>query len=106
MDTLSLNEQKNKGTIDSEVKQRDLPYLAGFFDNVEYYPDVFELSAAEQTDVRNMAIQSTHIAMTKCLSVWRAHNPGSATFRALIDILEKLGKPFIANKILKYISTS
>ena len=104
MDTPSLKEQETKRTIDSEIEQRDLPFLASYFDNVEHYLDVFELSDAEQTDVRNMVPQGTQIAMTKCLSIWRTHNPEAATFRALIYILEKLKKERIAYKILKYIT--
>ena len=104
VDTPPLKEQETKRTIDSEIEQRDLSFLASYFDNVEHYLDVFELSPAEQTDVRIMVPQGTHIAMTRCLSIWRTHNPESATFRALIDILEKLKKELIAYKVLKYIS--
>ena len=104
LDAPSLKEQEVKRTIDSKIEQRDLPFLASHFDNVEYYLDVFELSPPEQTDVRNMVPQGTHIAMIRCLSLWRTHNPESATFRALIDILEKLKKELIAYKVLKYIS--
>ena len=104
MDTPSLKEKETKRTIDSEIEQHDLTFLASYFDNVEYYLNVFELSAAEQTDVKNMVPHGTQIAMTKCLSIWRTHNPEAATFRALIDILEKLKKERIAYNILKYIS--
>ena len=102
-DTIRESKETENRTLDSEIEQYDLSFLASYFDNVEYYLDVFELSPAEQTDVRNMIPQGTQIAMTKCLSTWRTHNPESATFRVLLSILEGLKKEAIAYKIMKYL---
>ena len=87
--------------LDCEIKEEDVTYLAKHFDNVELYLRVFELTAAEQANVRRMA-HDNHIAMTECLSLWRKHNPSSATLKALLEILLNLGKEEIASNVCSY----
>ena len=65
--------------LDCEIEEGDITYLAQHFDNVELYLRVFGLTATEQVNVKK--IQDNHIAMTECLSLWRRHNPSTATLR-------------------------
>ena len=41
--------------------------------------------------------------MTEALRLWKQHNPSAATFRALLDIVQSLGKSQVAQNILDYI---
>ena len=88
--------------LDCEIEERDIACLAEHFDSVELYLGVFELSNAEQTDVKNAAVSSTQTAMIRCLSLWRRHNPSTATLRALLEILLRLRKVEIASKFCSY----
>ena len=89
--------------LDCEIEDADVTCLAQHFDNVELYPSVFGLTTAEQADVRRMVhVNGNQIAMAKCLSLWRGHNPSTATLRALLDILLRLRKEEIASKVCDY----
>ena len=90
--------------VDSEIEQRDLFFLAGYFDSVEYYLDALELSPLEKANVRkSVNSYGAHVGMTKLLSFWKERDPSAATFRALLDILERLKKEQIAEEILSYL---
>ena len=86
--------------LDCEIKEEDVTYLAGHFDSVELYLRVFGLTAAEQSDIKK--VQSTQVAMTECLSLWRRHNPSTATLRTLLEILLSLRKEEIASNVCSY----
>ena len=89
--------------LDSEIEDRDMIMLARYFDNVEYYLSVLELTPAEQTDVRMKTVsEGTQIAMYHCLSVWKQHNPSTATLRTLLEILLSLKKEETASNVCKY----
>ena len=88
--------------LDCEIKEEDVTYLAGHFDNVELYLRVFALTAAEQANVRRLAQWDNQIAMTECLSLWRRHNPSTATLRTLLEILLSLRKEEIASNVCSY----
>ena len=89
--------------MDCEIEQKDITYLAQHFDNVELYLRVFGLTTAEQANVRRMVhVHGNQIAMAECLSLWRRHNPSTATLRALLDILLRLRKEEIASKVHNY----
>ena len=93
----------NSDQLDCEIEDRDIIILAGYFDNVEYYLDVLGLAPAERNDVkRKLAVDGTQIAMRDCLSLWRQHNPSTATVRALVKILLSLKKEEIASKVCMY----
>ena len=87
--------------LNCEIKEEDVTYLAQHFDNVELYLRVFGLTEAEQANVRRLA-QDNHIAMAECLSLWRKHNPSTATLKALLEILLRLGKEGIASKVCSH----
>ena len=88
--------------LDCEIEEGDMIILAGYFDNVEYYLDVLGLAPPEQTDVRKKVTEGTQIAMKYCLSLWRQHNPPTATLRTLLEILLSLKKEKIASKVCNY----
>ncbi len=90
--------------VDCEIQQKDVPYLAAYFDNVELYVDAMELTPGEQTDVNRKP--NTHIAMIECLRLWKAKKPEQATFRTLLEMLVKLRKEEIAVKVCQYLEVS
>ncbi len=94
----------NVTQLDCEIKQEDLACIAGIFDDVEFYLDVLRLESSEKTDVRNLTRHGTHVAMNACLSIWKNHDTSSATYKALLDIILRLGKEAIAEKLCGYIS--
>ena len=93
----------NSDQLDCEIEGRDIIILAGYFDEVEYYLDILGLTPAEQSDVRRkVSVGGTQIAMKDCLSLWRRHNPSTATLRTLLEILLSLRKEDIASKVCMY----
>ena len=74
-----------------------LDSLADQFNNVDTYAVQLGLSPAEQSDVRIAQLANgTQVAMDKALRLWRQHNPGAATYRALVEMLLRIGKEAIA----------
>ena len=99
--------ETGRRTVDSEIEQRDLIFLAGCFDDVEYYFDAFNLSPYEKADVRtSVTTHGTQIGMNKLLSYWKEHDPSAATFRALLDIVRRLKKKQVADSIMSYIGVT
>ena len=90
--------------IDREIQQKDVLYLAAWFDNVEYYVDAMELSPGEHSDARKT--ESNHLAMIMCLKIWKSKKLSQATFRALLEMLVKLKKGEIADNVCHYIKVS
>ncbi len=95
------NYQLTTPQVNREIHQKDISYLAVSFDNVELYVDAMELSPGEQTDVHRKP--NTRVAMIECLKIWKRKKLSQATFRALLEMLVKLKKETIANKICQYI---
>ena len=91
--------------LDTEISELDLYNLAGCFDHYKDYLDTLGLIPAEQSDVRTSHFlqESTQSGMREALRLWRQHNPSAATFRALLDIVQSLGKSQVAQNILDYI---
>ena len=95
---------KRDAQLSREIQQADIPYLAGCFDSVDPYPDLLKLTGGEKTDVmKTESVSGTQVAMIKCLSLWKSHNPWSATYKALLGIMLRLGKIEEASKVLKQI---
>ena len=89
--------------LDYEIKEEDIPYLAQHFDNVELYLMAFGLTRPEQADIKSTALlRGTQTAMAECLSLWRRHNPYTATLRSLLEILLSLRKEEIASEVCDY----
>ena len=92
--------------LDTEIKETDMIILAAHFDNVDTYAVQLGLSPAEQSDVRIAQLANgTQVAMDKALRLWKQHNPGAATYRALVEILLRLGKEELAFKMCQTAAT-
>ncbi|XP_064401070.1 uncharacterized protein LOC135347118 isoform X4 [Halichondria panicea] len=86
--------------LDTEIKKRDMLDLADHFDNVDTYAVQLGLSPAEQSDVRIAQLANgAQVAMDKALRLWRQHNPGAATYRALVEMLLRMGKEALAFEV-------
>ena len=89
--------------LDCEIEEEDMIILAGYFDNIEFYLDKLRLTAAEQADVKFKKVtEGSQIAMNYCLSLWKRHNPSTATLKKLLEILLSLRKEEIASKVCNY----
>ncbi len=93
--------QLTTSQINREIQQKNIPYLARHFDNVEVYIYLLELTPGEQSDVRLKRTESNHLAMTECLTIWKRKKPRQATFRALLEMLVMLRKEGL---LLKYVN--
>ncbi len=86
--------------LNMEIKEADMWDLAAQFDNVETYPDKLGLNLAEQKDVKYaFFLNDMQTAMFHTLKVWTQHNPGAATYRALVDIVLDMGMEALATYI-------
>ena len=91
--------------LNSKITNCDFLYLATYFDDVEIYSNAMELASAEQADVKRLYhSEGTRAAMMKCLKIWKQHNPSQATYRALLDIVLRLGKGDTADKICRQLT--
>ncbi len=91
--------------LNREIGDGDIPYLAKHFDGVSPYRQVMELSFAEQADLNELYHKNgTQVAMTECLILWKRHEPSTATYRALLGILLRLGKLDIAHEVGQYMA--
>ena len=91
--------------LDTEITGGDLQLLAGCFDHYNQYVHKLGLSEADQADVTRTEFleRSAQSGMREALRLWRQHNPSAATFRALLDIVQSLGKSQVAQNIIDYI---
>ncbi len=96
--------QLTTSQVNREIQQEDVPCLAAYFDNVEFYVDAMNLTTSEQSDVRLKRIESNHLAMIKCLNIWKNKKLSQATFRALLEMLVKLRKEAIADEVCQYLT--
>ena len=100
--TVTIEELKERtkvtdSQLDSEIEETNMIDLAAHFDNVDTYAVQLGLSPAEQSDVRIAQLANgTQVAMDKALRLWRQHNPGAATYRALVMMLLRMGKEAMA----------
>ncbi len=76
--------------------------MALCFDDVEFYSTAMGLAIAEQADVNQS--RGTQAAMMKCLQIWKQHDPSQATYRALLDIVLRLGKENTADQICQQLT--
>ena len=100
--TATLCEEVLK-TLDSEIEQHDLIFLASYFDQIELFLDQLGLTGGEKDDIKKKC-DTTQLKMTEALSLWRKHDPTKATFRELINITQNLRRGDIARDIEQYVS--
>ena len=79
--------------LDTEIEERDMILLAAHFKvNIETLSVQLELTPADQQDVEDVAFRyKTQTAVDKALRLWRKANPGAATYRALVEIVLRMG---------------
>ncbi len=86
--------------LGTEIERTDMIVLAAHFDNVETYPVQLGLCPAEHQTVKILSSQyGIKTAISTALILWKQHNPGAATYRALVAILLKMGKEALAGYI-------
>ncbi len=86
--------------LNTEIEETDMIDLAAHFDNIETYPVQLGLDPSERRDVTITASNyNTRTAMDKALRLWRQHNPGAATYRALVMIVLRMGKEEVARAV-------
>ncbi len=108
--TVTIEELKERtkvtdSQLDTEIKETDMIILAAHFDNVDTYPVQLGLRPAEQSDIRiAQLVNGTQTAMDKALRLWRQHNPGAATYRALVMIVLRTGKVDVATEVCKFLA--
>ncbi len=91
--------------LNSKIRSSDIYLLATHFDDVELYLNAMELPPAEQTDVSMLRrSQGTQGAMINCLKIWKERDPFQATYRALLDIVLRLGKGETADHICRQLT--
>ncbi|XP_064389447.1 uncharacterized protein LOC135337439 [Halichondria panicea] len=88
--------------LNSEIKKADTPFIAEYFDNAELYSSAMGLTTAEEADVKES--RGNQVAMMKCLQIWKERYPSQATYRALLDIVLRLGKGETADKICRQLT--
>ena len=92
--------------LDSQIIEKDLPDLAGCFDEVDIYLYKLNLTPGQQTDVKDLAYrQSTTVAMAEALKLWCQPNPFIATFRALLEIVLDLRRGDVAVSVCQHIAS-
>ena len=96
--TVTIEELKDRTNVtdsqlDNEIEERDMILLAAHFKvNIETLSVQLELTPADQQDVEDVAFRyKTQTAVDKALRLWRKANPGAATYRALVEIVLRMG---------------
>ena len=91
--------------LDTHITNGDIIKLASLFDDVIPYLDKLQLTAGQQTDIMDLAIQQgKRTAMAEALRLWRQLDPFAATFRALLKILLTLRRGDVAVRVCQYIT--
>ena len=91
--------------LDTEIEEADMILLAVHFDNVETLSVQLRLTPADRQDVKEVKLQyDTQTAVDKALRLWRKANPGAATYRALVEIVLRMGVngTAIAEEVCKF----
>ncbi len=91
--------------LNSEIVGSDIPNLASYFDGVVIYSCTMGLKPSELADVEDLSYRKgIQIAMTKCLILWKRHDPVAATYKALLELLLRLSKEEIADQICPHLT--
>ena len=83
--------------LNSEVEETDVQFLATQFNNLEDFPALLGLNPAEQQEVKYaLHLNDIQTAAIHALRLWRKANPGAATYRALVEIVLRMGRDDLA----------
>ena len=95
--TVTIEELKTRTKVtdpqlNTEIKEIDLLSLAVYFNSIETFPVLLGLNPAEQQDVKYaFFLEDMQTAMFLALRLWRKANPGAATYKALVEIVLRMG---------------
>ena len=89
-----------------EIEWHEMAFVASIFDDVYPYIEAMTgVTTVNQAEIKRSArITSIHVAVIKCLSIWKESDPTRATFCALLDILLSFEKGMIANNLCQYLA--
>ena len=105
IEKLKASTKVTDSQLDTEIEEADMILLAKNFDNVETLSVQLRLTPADRQDVKDAKLQyNTQTAVDKALRLWRKANPGAATYRALVEIVLRLGvnSTAIAEEVCKF----
>ena len=92
--------------LDTEIEERDMILLASCFKvKLETLSVQLGLGPAAQQDVKDTKLQyDNQTAVDEALRLWRKANPGAATYRALVEIVLRMGVngTAIAEEVCKF----
>ena len=91
--------------LNTEIEEADMIFLAAYFNNIETFPLLLGLNPAEQQDVKYaFFLHDMRTAMFLALRLWKKANPGAATYRALVEIVLRMGVngTAIAEEVCKF----
>ena len=107
IEELKAHTNVTNAQLDTEIEDCDMILLAVHLDNVETLSVQLRLTPADRQDVRNTEfLLGTQSAVDKALRLWRKANPGAATYRALVEIVLRMGVngTAIAEEVVKFSS--
>ena len=90
--------------LDTEIEETDMILLAAHFNNVETLSVQLQLSTADKQDAKDMAFRfDIQTGVDKALRLWRKANPSAATYRALVEIVLKMGREDLAGHVCLFL---
>ena len=86
------------------IEDSDIIVLTPHFDNVKILCLSLGLDEADQQDVEDIVCQfDIKTGVGKALRLWQKANPGTATFRALVEVVLRMNDLTIAGDICDYL---
>ena len=106
---MTIEELKNHikvtdSQLGTEIEKRDMILLAQYFRDVETLSEQLGLTPADLQNAKNASLQfDVQTGVKKALSLWRRADPSAATYRALVEIVLRMGKNgvLIATEVCK-----
>ena len=106
IEELKAYKETTDAQLELEIEERDMILLAAHFKvNTETLSVQLNLTPANQQDVKDVAFHyDTQTAVDKALRLWRKADPGAATYRALVEVVLRMGGNgvAIAEKVCKF----
>ena len=92
IEELKASTKVTDSQLDSEIEERDMILLAPSFRDVETLSEQLGLTSADQQNAKNAFLQfDVQTGAKKALSLWRRADPSAATYRALVEIVLRMG---------------
>ena len=96
--TVTIEDLKNHikvtdSQLDTEIEERDMILLAPYFRDVETLSEQLGLTPADLQNAKNASLQfDVQTGVKKALTLWRRADPSAATYRALVEIVLRMGE--------------